>query len=160
MRFLAALLIVMAAPATAQVVFAGGNWAAIDRGASCEASSRALRIAEKGKVQARAGFAFDVFGPRHGQFFAQLSRIPREGSTVILTVGDQPFLLFAGGGWAWSRNRAQDQAIMAAARAGNAMRVESRDGAGARFTDRYQLEGAPTAIDAAAARCAGKMQRR
>ena len=77
MRFLAALLIIMAAPATAQVVFAGGNWAAIDRGAACEASTRALRIAEKGKVQARAGFAFDVFGPRHGQFFAQLSRIPR-----------------------------------------------------------------------------------
>jgi hypothetical protein len=40
------------------------------------------------------------------------------------------------------------------------MRVDSRDQAGGRFVDRYLLEGAPTAIDAAAARCAGKMQRR
>jgi hypothetical protein len=39
------------------------------------------------------------------------------------------------------------------------MRVESRDDAGGRFTDRYLLDGVPTAIDAAAARCAGKIAR-
>jgi len=32
--------------------------------------------------------------------------------------------------------------------------VQSRDGFGARFSDPYLLDGAPTAIDAAAARCA------
>jgi hypothetical protein len=36
------------------------------------------------------------------------------------------------------------------------MRVEARDGAGRRFADTYGLAGAATAIDAAAARCAGK----
>ena len=159
MRFLAALLFAFAAPAAAQIVFAGGSWAAIDRGRACEAGTRALRIAEKGKMQARAGFAFDAAGPRRGQFFAQLSRVPRAGSTVILTVGDQPFLLISGGDWSWSRNAAQDQAIIAAVRAGGAMRIESRDQAGLRFTDRYNLDGAPTAIDAAAARCAGKIAR-
>ena len=153
------LLLAISAPAQAQVILAGGNWAAIDRGASCEASTSALRIAEKWKVQARAGFAFDAAGPRHGQFYAQLSRVPRAGSTVILTVGDQPFLLAAGNGWAWSRGGRQDEAIIGAARAGGAMRVESRDDAGGRFTDRYLLDGAPTAIDAAAARCAGKRAR-
>jgi hypothetical protein len=36
------------------------------------------------------------------------------------------------------------------------MTVESRDGAGRRFVDPYALDGAATAIDAAAAACAGK----
>jgi hypothetical protein len=43
---------------------------------------------------------------------------------------------------------------MAAVRGGGTMRIEARDAAGVRFIDPYVLEGAPTAIDAAAARCA------
>ena len=155
MRWLPALALLVAAPATAaQLLFASGQWVALDRGMSCEAATRALRVAEKDKVQARAGFAFDASGPRRGQFFAQLSRMPRPGATVILTVGEQPFLLAAGSGWAWSRDPVQEAAIMDAARATGGMRVESRDQAGVRFTDRYLLDGAATAIDAAAARCA------
>lgn len=154
MRWLLAFAL-LASPATAaQLLFAGGQWVALDRGGSCEAATRALRIAGKDKVQARAGFAFDSTGPRRGQFFAQLSRTPRPGSTVILTVGEQPFLLAAGSGWAWSRDPGQEAAIMDAARSAGGMRVETRDQGGARFTDRYVLDGAATAIDAAAARCA------
>lgn len=161
MRWLLVALLLLAAPANAQqLLFAGGQWVAFDRGPSCEATSRSLRIAQKGKVQARAGFVFDAAGPRRGQFFAQLSRMPRAGSTVILTVGAQPFMLVSGSGWAWSRDGAQEAAIIAAVRAAGGMRIVSRDQAGGRFVDRYLLEGAPTAIDAAAARCAGKMQRR
>jgi hypothetical protein len=159
MRALVVLLLIAAPAAAADVVYAGGAWAAIDRGGSCEAGTRSIRIAQKGKVQARAGFAFDTTGPRRGQFFAQLSRVPRNGSTAILTVGTQPFLLVTGGGWAWSRGPAQDSAIIAAARSANGMWIESREASGRRFIDRYLLDGAPTAIDAAAARCAGKMQR-
>ena len=160
MRVLFVLLLALAAPAAAQqIVFAGGHWAAIDRGSTCEAGSRALRIATKGKVQARAGFAFDVAGPRRGQFFALLSRVPRPGSTIVLTVGDQPFLLVSNGAWAWSNGPAQEKAIIAAARAAGGMAIRSRDQAGGRFTDRYMLDGAATAIDAAAARCAGKSAR-
>ena len=159
MRLLAALLIVLAAPASAaDLISAGGQWVALDRGASCEATSRSERIALKGKVQARAGFAFDR--ARRGQFFAQLSRVPREGSTIILTVGDRPFLLVSRGDWAWSRDPGQEAAIIAAVRAAGGMHVQSRDRGGSRFADRYLLDGAPTAIDAAAAHCAGKMQRR
>jgi hypothetical protein len=156
-RWFISLFLVAAAPAAAQqIVFAGGHWAAIDRGATCEAGSRALRIAAKGKVQARAGFAFDTAGPRRGQFFALLSRVPRPGSTVVLTVGTQPFLLTSNGPWAWASGPAQEQAIIAAARAAGGMAIRSRDQSGSRFTDRYLLDGAATAIDAAAARCAGK----
>jgi len=61
-----------------------------------------------------------------------------------------------------SRGPLQEQAIIAAARDASTMQVESRDGAGQRFSDPYLLDGAPTAIDAAAARCAlrgaGKIQ--
>ncbi|NUT00093.1 MAG: hypothetical protein HOP96_03850 [Sphingomonas sp.] len=161
MRWIVGLLLLVACPVSAaQLLFAGGQWVALDRGASCEAASRALRIALKGKVQARAGFAFDAAGPRRGQFFAQLSRNLRPGSTVILTVGEQPFMLASGSGWAWSRGPAQEAAIIAAVRSAGGMRIESRDSGGGRFIDRYQLGGAPTAIDAAAGRCAGKMQRR
>jgi len=81
---------------------------------------------------------------------------------VLLTVGDQPFLLVVGNGWAWSRGALQEQAIIAAIRKSGGMRVEGREVGGGRFADRYELAGAPTAIDAAAARCAslraGKIQ--
>lgn len=152
---------VLAGPVQARgaVVHAGGAWAAIDRGGVCEAESRSARIAQKGKVQGEAGFAFTADRKRWGEFHVRLSRVPRPGSSVMLTVGDRPFLLVARGDWAWSRGPLQEQAIIAAVRASGGMRIEARDTGGRRFSDPYSLDGAPTAIDAAAARCAGKTQR-
>ena len=75
----------------------------------------------------------------------------------MLTIGEQPFLLVARGDWAWSNGPLQEAAIIAAARSAQSMRIEARDSSGRRFTDRYLLDGAPTAIDAAAAGCAGKI---
>lgn len=156
----ASALILAAVPAgAAPILFAGGHWAAIDRGGACEAASRALRIAGRNQVQAIAGFAFDRAGPRAGQFFARLSRTPREASAIMLTVGGQPFLLVGRNGWAWSRGPRQEAAILSAARSGGRMRIEARDSRGRRFVDRYLLDGAPTAIDSAAAGCAGKRRR-
>jgi hypothetical protein len=153
--FVAAVLLAFApAHARGTVAFAGGAWAAIDRGDACEALARSAKIAPRGKVQATAGFAFTPDHRRWGEFHAQLSRMPRPGSSVMLQVGDQPFLLVARDGWAWSRGPLQEQAIIATARVARGMRIEARDVSGARFTDPYLLDGAPTAIDAAAARCA------
>jgi hypothetical protein len=156
-----ALMVILAATSAAPVLaaggsilFAGGAWSAIDRGATCEAAARSARIAPHGKVQAIAGLTFTPDHRRWGEFHARLSRLPRADASVMLTVGDQPFLLVARGDWAWSRGPLQEQAIIAAIRDAGAMRVESRDGAGHRFDDPYALDGAPTAIDAAAARCA------
>src|SRR3954469_8221696 len=145
------------ARAASPILFAGGGWAAIDRGASCEALARSLLVAPRGRTQATAGFAFTPDHRRWGEFHAHLSRSPRAGSSVMLDVGGQPFLLVTRGDWAWSRGSAQEQAIIAAARNAPAMRIEARDGAGRRFADTYALAGAPTAIDAAAAACAGKI---
>ena len=75
----------------------------------------------------------------------------------MLTIGNQPFLLVSRGDWVWSSGPRQDQAIIAAARSAQSMKIEARDERGRRFADRYLLDGAPTAIDAAAARCAGKI---
>lgn len=78
----------------------------------------------------------------------------------MLRIDNQPFLLVSRGNEAWSDGPRQEQAIIAALRGASAMSVESRDGAGRRFIDPYSLEGAATAIDAAAAACAGKNERR
>ena len=162
-----ALLLLLGPTATAalargSVVFAGGAWAAIDRGAACEALSRSQRVASKDKVQAVAGITFTADRRRWGEFHARLSRMPRGDASVMVQIGGQPFLLTTRGGWAWSTGPLQAQAIIAALREATSMNIASRDMAGVRFSDPYLLDGAPTAIDAAAARCAlrgaGKIQ--
>jgi hypothetical protein len=153
---LMATLILAGSPAqaTGGIVFAGGGWAAIDRGGTCEAMSRSVRIAAKGKVQAIVSLAFSADRRSWGELRARLSRVPRPGSSVMLNVGGRPFLLVDRGNWAWSRGPLQERAIMDAMRSGSGMRIEARDQGGRRFSDPYVLAGAPTAIDAAAARCA------
>jgi hypothetical protein len=142
------------ANARGSVIYAGGAWAAIDRGATCEALSRSQKIAAKDKVQALAGLTFTADHRRWGEFHVRLSRVPRGDASVMLQIGGQPFLLGTRGGWAWSRGPLQAQTIIAAMRDGATMSVTSRDERGVRFSDPYLLDGAPTAIDAAAARCA------
>jgi hypothetical protein len=137
-----------------QLVASSGDWAAFDRGSTCEALSRSLLVARRDEAQARAIVAFDRRGPRRGEFSVRLKRPVRAGSSVVLTVGEQPFLLSARGADAWSRGPMQEAAIIAAMRSATGMRVEGRDMAGRRMVDLYSLGGAPTAIDAAAAACA------
>lgn len=167
MMFRSVIILALAAlggPVAARgtVVHAGGAWAAIDRGAVCEAVSRSQKVVPKDKVQPIAGITFTADRRRWGEFHVRLSRVPRGDATVMAMIGDQPFLLATRGGWAWSRGPAQAQAIIDALRNSTVMNVSSRDGAGVRFSDPYLLDGAPTAIDAAAARCAlrgaGKIQ--
>jgi len=158
--FLLCLLFAAPAQASGAIIHASGAWAAIDRGTTCEALGRSARIAAKGKVQAIAGFTFSADRRRWGEFHARLRRMPRPGATVMLRIGDQPFLLVSRGNLAWSDGPRQEQAIIAALRNASGMSIESRDAGGRRFIDPYSLDGAPTAIDAAAAACAGKMRPR
>jgi hypothetical protein len=145
---------VSATAGASTIVFAGGHWAAIDFGSRCEARSRPLWF--KPDTKPFAGFAFGRSGVPHGQFYVRLGSPARVGATVVATIGDEPFLLAGKGEWAWSRNSAQQQAMLNAARYGQGMRIDSRDTGGRRIVDRYDLSGAATAIDAAAAACAGK----
>ena len=157
----AALLCALVAGAASsqpvRTVAAAGRWAALKGPAHCEAASLALRSANRTRAQGRASLSFDR--ARLGELAVRLSRPARPGASVILTIGDTPFLLVARGATAWSRGPAQETAIVAAMREAGGMRVEARSIGGARFIDRYLLDGAPTAIDAAAA-CATTLANR
>ena len=155
MKMLSFLVLAVATGASARgsVIHAGGAWAAIDRGEICAALTRSQKIAPEDKVQAVAGLSFTRDHRHWGEFHAHLSRTPRAGTSVMLKVGNQPFLLATRDGWAWSRGPLQAEAITAALRTASSMSIISRDMAGVRFSDPYLLDGAPTAIDAAAARC-------
>lgn len=146
-------MMLLIAPA---VVAADGQWAALRGGRTCEAASKSIGTVYKDRPPARASISFDAGGPRYGQFSARLSRLPRPGATAMLYIGDQPFLLMSRDDMAWSRGPRQEQAIITAIRKSGGMRVESQSLGGGRIVDRYALDGAPLAIDAAAA-CASAL---
>lgn len=162
MRILAAVYLFVSVPTVAApaIVAADGQWAALSQGRTCEAASRSLGRAYNDRPPARISLSFDAGGPRHGQLAARLSRIPRPGASVMLHVGDAPFLLMTQGDMAWSRGPGQERAIIAAMRASGGMRLEARSPGGGRIVDRYSLDGAPLAIDAAAACAAAQVGRR
>ena len=151
---LALVTLLLASPAAARVVQADGQWAAIQDGGKCRAMARSVRDAGKGQPQAYSAILFEPRKGNAGTLSVRLSRPARAGGSVIATIGDRPFLLKGRGWFAWSRGPAQEAAIIAAMRSYTGMRVEARDGSGRRSVDRYLLDGAPTAIDAAAAACA------
>lgn len=90
----------------------------------------------------------------HGQVHFRLARKLAASPAITLSVGGERFGLTGGGGDAWAPDRATDAAIVAAMRSARSMTVSARDARGIRFSDRYTLEGAATALDAASLGCA------
>ena len=151
---MALLVAATAAAPPPRIVAAAGRWAALAGAAHCEAASLAELPPSRTRGQGRASLSFDPRS-RHGELALLLSKPARPGASVMLTIGDTPFLLVGQGVMAWSRGPAQEAAIIAAIRQASSMRVEARSDRGGRFVDRYLLDGAPTAIDAAAACAVG-----
>ena len=89
-----------------------------------------------------------------GQLHVRLSRTMAVSSRISLSLGGQRFVLTGAGNDAWAQERKMDAAIVAAMRSASSMSVSSVDRSGRRFTDRYSLEGAATAMDAATVGCA------
>ena len=89
-----------------------------------------------------------------GQFHLRLSRKLAANAPIRLTIGDRSFELTGGGGDAWAQDRRMDAAIQAAMRSAGTMQVRARDERGRNFTDRYSLEDAASALDAATVGCA------
>ena len=89
-----------------------------------------------------------------GQLHVRLSRNIAASPAIALAIGGQRFTLTGGGGDAWAADQRMDAAIVAAMRSASTMSVSARDAAGRRFTDRYSLDGAATAMDAATVGCA------
>jgi Invasion associated locus B (IalB) protein len=89
-----------------------------------------------------------------GQIHVRLSRERRADAPVSLTIGNQRFPMVAGPVNAWAPHPRVDAAIVAAVRSGEDMTVSSVSVKGTPFSDRYRLQGAASAIDAAALGCA------
>ena len=89
-----------------------------------------------------------------GQLHFRLSRNVSASPSIALAIGSQRFTLTGGGGDAWAKDQTMDAAIVAAMRSAGTMSLSATDRAGRRFTDRYSLEGAATALDAATVGCA------
>jgi hypothetical protein len=158
----ALVLLALAAPAAAKDslgVF--GDWGAFRDPAvpRCYAIAAAQNARSGEPLRQGSGQAYASVGtwPRRqvrGQLHFRLSRASAPSATISLSIGGQRFELTGGGADAWARDRRMDAAIVAAMRSAGSMSVSARDRAGNRFTDRYSLEGAATAMDAATVGCA------
>jgi len=89
-----------------------------------------------------------------GQVHVRTSREMVKGSRVSLSLGGKRYVLAGGGADAWAQDKRMDAAIVAAMRSADSMSVSGIAKGGRRFTDRYSLKGAPTAMDAATVGCA------
>lgn len=88
------------------------------------------------------------------QVHFRLSRNMLGNPRISLAVGGETFELTGGGGDAWAADRSMNAAILAAMRSAQAMTVSATDATGARFSNSWALEGAASAMDAAAIGCA------
>ena len=116
-----------------------------------------VRDAAKGPGRSWSPFASIGFWPRkgvRGQVNIRLSQQLQKGAAATLSIGDKRFTLAGAGADVWSSDRRDDAAVVAALRAGGEMAVHGRGQSGMPFSDRYELRGAATAIDAAALGCA------
>ncbi|MGZ3172090.1 MAG: invasion associated locus B family protein [Croceibacterium sp.] len=89
-----------------------------------------------------------------GQVHFRVSRELAPGAHPSLLLGGARYPLTGGGADAWAQDKRMDAAIVAAMRSTDTMSVTAVDRAGRRFTDRYSLKGAATAMDAATVGCA------
>ena len=122
--------------------------------AAAEKEARSSRVRSARDHEPFASIATWPKRSVRGQLHVRLSRTTARASSISLAGGGQRFQLTGGGGDAWAQDRRKDAAIVAAMRSADTMRVSAIDRAGRRFTDRYSLEGAATAMDAATVGCA------
>jgi hypothetical protein len=89
-----------------------------------------------------------------GEVHVHLSRRLSANAPVTMTIGSERFTLIAGAGDAWAQDKRMDAAIIAAMRSASDIAISGRAGNGRGFRDLYHLDGAASAMDAAALGCA------
>lgn len=159
LALLACLLLVAAPLAAKDSLGVFGQWGAFrdPQVPRCYAIAAAEPGSRSAAAQEHAPFASVGTWPRRqvrGQLHFRLSRNLAASPRIALAIGGQRFELTGGGGDAWAKDRTMDAAIVAAMRSAGSMSVSATDRAGRRFTDRYSLDGAATAMDAATVGCA------
>lgn len=156
-------LLVLAGLATAaaaeprRLVGVWGAWGAFREPGRCYAVA-----APEGRPPAGMawrGFAGVGTWPARGErssLFVRLSRTRDRSAGVTLSVGERRFRLVANGTDAWAPDLASDRAAVSAMRGARSMSVEAVADGGRPFADTYRLDGAATAVDAAALACRGR----
>jgi hypothetical protein len=151
-RFILPVLLLVASPAWARdTLDQFGRWGAFREGTHCYA------IAEPAKDRPGASVTVSS-SPARGvrvQFHARLSRAVGPGRPPVVRIGEWTLPLVARDRDAWAPDGRTDLRILAAIRAGDALAVTATDARGRRFSDRYPLAGAASAIDAAIVGCLG-----
>lgn len=133
-----------------------GQWAAFRDPETPRCYAITAAEQREGQVHEHEGYASVGTWPREqvrGQVQVRMTRQLREGSWIVLSIGGKSFALEGGGADAWAKDAQMDAAIVAAMRSGSSMTVTAIDAKGRRFFDRYSLDGAPTALDAATLGC-------
>lgn len=139
-----------------------GKWAAFrdPEAPRCYAIAKAnAPVLESEKYRDYEPYASVGTWPEDGirnQLHFRLSRQIRDNSRVTLIIGGKSWALRGGGGDAWTRDQSQDAAVLAALRSATRMTVRGTDARGRLFTNRYDLQGAATAMDAAQLGCASR----
>jgi hypothetical protein len=155
--FAALVLLALAAPLGARDslgVF--GNWGAFRDPGAGRCYAIAMAEPNRGASDYRAFTSVGTWPRRgvRGQVYFRLSRRLAAEPAIALAIGGKRFALTGGGGDAWAPDRAMDAAVVAVMRAAGSMTISALDARGRRFTDRYDLDGAATAMDAAMVGCA------
>lgn len=134
-----------------------GSWATFRDGQAprCYAIAKALPSAKQRDYQPYADVAWWPRQAVRGQVHFRLSRKLQPGAPIVLSIGGQRLNLVGGGGDAWAADKRMDAAVIAAMRSASEMTVSARDADGQGFSNTWQLDGAATAMDAAAVGCAG-----
>jgi hypothetical protein len=131
-----------------------GLWGAFRDQARCYAIARPS-ASSSGRSAAFASVAYWPRQGARGQLHFRLSGEKRAESAILLRVEGRTFQLIGRGADAWAPDARADAELVAAMRSGLTMTLETRSLRGGILRDRYQLRGAPSAIDAAAVACAG-----
>ena len=157
-RTLVLAAILLATPALARDALGlFGSWATFRDGQAprCYAIAKALPSAKQRDYQPYADVAWWPRQAVRGQVHFRLSRKLQPGAPIVLSIGGQRLNLVGGGGDAWAADKRMDAAVIAAMRSASEMTVSARDADGRGFSNTWQLDGAATAMDAAAVGCAG-----
>ncbi|MDE2560902.1 MAG: hypothetical protein KGL48_01525 [Sphingomonadales bacterium] len=134
-----------------------GSWAAFrDAGVPrCYAIAAPEPSSDKRDFQPYASVGIWPRRGVRGQVYFRLSRRLAAHSPAHLAVGGRHFDLAAGQAGAWAPDANADAGIVAAMRSASTMMITARAADGRLFRDLYQLDGAASALDAAALGCAG-----
>lgn len=152
------LMIFAAAPARARDSLGlFGSWAAFrdSKSPRCYAIAKALPSTKQRDYQPYASVGWWPRQAVRGQVHFRLSRKLKPGAAIVLAIGGQRLTLTGGGGDAWAADKRMDAAVIAAMRSASEMTVNARGADGTGFSNTWKLDGAATAMDAAAIGCAG-----